>query len=65
MNIIFMGTPKFSIPILESLARQGNAIVGVVTRPDKPSGRGRNIPTEARYICGRRLRGNSAPIIVR
>ena len=43
MNIIFMGTPKFSIPILESLARQGNAIVGVVTRPDKPSGRGRKM----------------------
>ena len=38
-----MGTPKFSIPVLESLVGHGNIIVGVVTRPDKPFGRGRKV----------------------
>ena len=38
-----MGTPKFSVPVLESLIGHGNTIAGVVTRPDKPVGRGRRM----------------------
>ena len=38
-----MGTPKFSVPVLESLVGHGNTIAGVVTRPDKPVGRGRKM----------------------
>lgn len=40
MKILFMGTPEFAAKILESLYESGNRIVGVVTAPDKPKGRG-------------------------
>ncbi len=40
MNIVFMGTPDFSVPVLESLVEAGHNIVAVVTQPDKPKGRG-------------------------
>ena len=36
-----MGTPQFSIPVLEALLVAGHQAVGVVTQPDKPAGRGR------------------------
>jgi methionyl-tRNA formyltransferase len=39
-RIVFMGSPDFSVPILEGLAEQYQ-VVGVVTQPDRPSGRGR------------------------
>lgn len=41
-NIIFMGTPEFAVPSLQALAHSSqHRLVGVVTRPDQPSGRGR------------------------
>jgi methionyl-tRNA formyltransferase len=40
LNIVFMGSPEFAIPSLEILAREFH-VVGVVTQPDRPSGRGR------------------------
>lgn len=40
MNIVFMGTPEFSVPILTALAER-YTIVGIVTQPDKPVGRKR------------------------
>ncbi|MDO9529880.1 MAG: methionyl-tRNA formyltransferase [Syntrophales bacterium] len=40
-KIVFMGTPKFAIPSLEILAKNGCPIIGVVTQPDRPKGRGR------------------------
>lgn len=40
MDIIFMGTPDFSVPVLEALADAGHNIKAVVTQPDKPKGRG-------------------------
>ena len=40
MNIIFMGTPDFSVGTLEHLVRAGHHISLVVTQPDKPKGRG-------------------------
>lgn len=39
MRIVFMGTPEFSVPILEALINNGYEIVGVVTQPDKKIGR--------------------------
>lgn len=36
-----MGTPDFAVPALESLINAGHQIVGVVTQPDKPKGRGK------------------------
>lgn len=41
MNIVFMGTPQFAVPSLESLLREGYNVVGVVTQPDRPQGRKR------------------------
>jgi methionyl-tRNA formyltransferase len=38
-RIVFMGSPEFAVPVLRALARQ-YPVVGVVTRPDRPSGRG-------------------------
>ena len=38
-KIIFMGTPAFSVPILEGLLEQGYDILAVVTQPDRPVGR--------------------------
>lgn len=38
-KLIFMGTPAFSVPILEGLSEQGYEIVAVVTQPDRPVGR--------------------------
>ncbi len=43
MRIIFMGTPDFSVPTLETLAASRHQVVGVVTQPDKPKGRGNEI----------------------
>lgn len=41
MKIVFFGTPEFSVPFLEYLIRDPHIeVVGVVTQPDKPSGRG-------------------------
>ncbi|MFV0558575.1 MAG: methionyl-tRNA formyltransferase [Enterococcus sp.] len=42
-KIVFMGTPAFSVPILEGLLEQGYEVVAVVTQPDRPVGRKRVI----------------------
>lgn len=42
LRIIFMGTPEFSVPTLKMLIEE-HEVVGVVTQPDKPKGRGHNI----------------------
>jgi len=50
MNIIFMGTPDFSVPILDALAAQ-HTIVAVYTQPPRPAGRGKELrptPVHAR-----------------
>lgn len=41
MNVLFWGTPEFAVPTLRALAAAGHDVVGVVTRPDRPRGRGR------------------------
>ena len=40
-RIVFMGTPDFSVGVLERLIEDGYSIVGVVTQPDRPVGRKR------------------------
>lgn len=39
MRIVFMGTPDFSVPILKRLLDEGYDVVAVVTQPDRPKGR--------------------------
>ncbi len=41
MRIVFMGTPRFSVPTLEKLIQSGHELVAVYTQPDRPVGRGR------------------------
>ena len=40
LNILFMGTPDFAKESLESIYNAGYSIIGVVTNPDRPKGRG-------------------------
>jgi methionyl-tRNA formyltransferase len=41
MRVIFMGTPDFSVPILDALVGAGHEIVGVYCQPPRPAGRGK------------------------
>lgn len=43
MNVVFMGTPDFAVPTLESLVKNGHNISLVITQPDKKSGRGKKL----------------------
>jgi methionyl-tRNA formyltransferase len=40
MRLVFMGTPDFAVASLEALLRSNDSVVGVVTQPDRPKGRG-------------------------
>ena len=42
MRVAFAGTPEFALPALAALQRH-HEVVGVLTRPDRPSGRGRRL----------------------
>ncbi len=51
MRIVFMGTPEFSVPVLEALVDAGHEIVAVYCQPPRPAGRGkkeRPTPVHAR-----------------
>ena len=43
MRVVFAGTPEVAIPVLDALAASSHELVGVVTRPDAPAGRGRKL----------------------
>ncbi len=43
MNIVFMGTSDFAVPTLKGLIESGHRVTAVVTQPDRPKGRGREI----------------------
>ena len=43
MRIIFMGTPDFAVPSLRALLRSEYEVVGIVTQPDRPKGRGQKL----------------------
>ena len=43
MKVIFMGTPDFSVGTLEALVEAGHEVCLVVTQPDKPKGRGKEM----------------------
>jgi len=47
IRIVFMGTPDFAVTILKSLVEHNYNIVGVITAPDKPAGRGRKLNESA------------------
>ena len=43
MRVIFMGTPDFAVPTLAALLDSEYSVVGVVTQPDRPRGRGKSV----------------------
>lgn len=47
MRIVFMGTPAFAVASLDRLCQAGYDVVAVVTAPDKPAGRGRQLQMSA------------------
>lgn len=46
-RIVFMGTPEFAVPCLDKLLQAGYNVVGVITAPDRPAGRGKKIAMSA------------------
>ncbi len=54
MNIVFMGTPDFAAASLEALLKSDDAVVGVVTQPDRPKGRGQILtPSPVKLLAQR------------
>lgn len=47
IRIVFMGTPDFAVESLKALVENGYHIAGVITAPDKPAGRGRQLSESA------------------
>lgn len=47
LRIVFMGTPDFAVGVLKEIVEAGKNIVGVITAPDKPAGRGRKLMASA------------------
>jgi methionyl-tRNA formyltransferase len=43
LRVVFFGTPGFAVPTLEHLAHSRHKVVGVVTQPDRPRGRGQQV----------------------
>jgi methionyl-tRNA formyltransferase len=46
-KILFMGTPEFAVPSLDMLLKRDYPVIGVVTQPDRPKGRGRQTAASA------------------
>jgi methionyl-tRNA formyltransferase len=55
MRLIFMGTPQFAVEPLRALAAAGHDIAGVVTRTDKPAGRGRTVAAPPVKVAAQEL----------
>lgn len=47
LKIIFMGTPDFAVTTLKALVKSSHDVVGVITAPDRPAGRGRKLRESA------------------
>jgi methionyl-tRNA formyltransferase len=43
VRVVFFGTPQFAVPSLEHLIRSSHQVIGVVTQPDRPRGRGQKV----------------------
>ncbi len=58
LRIVFMGTPDFAVGILDTIYQNNYEIVGVITAPDKPAGRGQKVSTSAvkEYAVSKDLR---------
>ena len=54
MRLVFMGTPNFAAASLEALLRSEDSVVGIVTQPDRPKGRGQILtPSPVKLLAQR------------
>lgn len=51
MRVVFMGTPDFAVGALEAILQAGHQVAAVVTQPDKPKGRGKEIQMTPVKAC--------------
>jgi len=52
VRVLFWGTPEFAVASLRALSEEGHVVVGVVTQPDRPAGRGRHSrPSAVRVLA--------------
>lgn len=51
MKIVFMGTPDFAVGALQAIIEAGHQVVAVVTQPDKPKGRGKEMQMTPVKVC--------------
>lgn len=70
MRVAFMGSPPFSVSILQALVDAGFEVVGVGTQPDRPKGRGRSLTPSAVAVLADELglptvkpAGNKDPVL--
>ena len=47
IRIVFMGTPEFAVTILKGILEKNYKVMGVITAPDRPAGRGQKIHESA------------------
>ena len=47
LKVVFMGTPEFAVATLDAIVKADYEVVGVITAPDKPAGRGRKLNESA------------------
>jgi methionyl-tRNA formyltransferase len=53
LRVVFFGTPQFAVPTLDRLLASSHHVVGVVTQPDRPRGRGQktsDAPVKVRAV---------------
>ena len=65
MKIVFMGTPEFAVPALQSLIDAGHEIALVVTQPDKKGNRNKVIPSPIKVLAEERGLPIAQPIKIR
>jgi len=54
LKVAFAGTPEFAVPTLAALAASRHSLIGVLTQPDRPAGRGRTLtPGPVRQFAAR------------
>lgn len=51
LRIVFMGTPDFAVPSLQALLDGEDSVVGVLTQPDQPAGRGMTLRHSPVKVC--------------
>lgn len=51
MKVVFMGTPDFAVGALEAILNAGHQVLAVVTQPDKPKGRGKEVQVTPVKAC--------------